>query len=379
VQGARPPEQTRDIGGRVPWLQIRLDVRLDGLVIAHTDPERRPDDELGRLDRFALDGQDLHLDGCLHRPGIERDAVDQDERLDVSAVVCEELCDAAAGRVSDDRDTVEVEVIEQLAHVARLRADVQASVDRSLGVAEAEEVGHEDAMPRGERRGQPPPQVRGQREPVQQEHRRSAPLVVVGKLAARRREPVHGRLVIASATRSARTVARTSCARITSAPAAAARTAAASEPSTRSVGSSASVSVPMKRLRDTPITSPASRSRKRPRSRSRARLCSRFLPKPIPGSTQSCSASTPSNSAASTRSRRYPCTSSTTSSYRGSTCIEPGSPCMCIRTMPAVPWAATRIMSGSAPPEMSLTIAAPAATPSAATFGWRVSMLIATS
>ena len=80
---------------------------------------------------------------------------------------------------------------------------------------------------------------------------------------------------------------------------------------------------------------PTSTGRPIPQIRSSPRMSARFwsgvLPKPIPGSRHTCSSGIPAATATASRSSRNAATSPTTSSYRGSTCIVRGSPCMCIR------------------------------------------------
>ena len=107
--------------------------------------------------RLALGGHDLDLADRVRRPPVERDAVDQHERLDVVALLDEELRDAAPGRVPDERHTIDVEGVEQLADVAGLRADVERDTGRLVRRAEPEQVGREHPVARREHRDQASP------------------------------------------------------------------------------------------------------------------------------------------------------------------------------------------------------------------------------
>ena len=92
---------------------------------------------------------------------------------------------------ADRRDTIQAEVVEQLADVGGLRADVERHAARLLGGAQPEQVRHDHAVAAREDRGQPAPQVRRQREPVQQQHGRAGALIEIGELAPRGDESVH--------------------------------------------------------------------------------------------------------------------------------------------------------------------------------------------
>ncbi|MNI61424.1 hypothetical protein D3C73_1166950 [compost metagenome] len=87
----------------------------------------------------------------------------------------------------------------------------------------------------------------------------------------------------------------------------------------------------------------------------------------------------PAISAANKRCTRKPCTSVKTSSYCGSACMWPGSPCMCISTTGTPVSAAASNAPSWRRPKMSLIIPAPAATAARITSGLKVSMLIGTA
>src|SRR6185436_6589957 len=116
----------------------------------------------------------------------------------------------------------------------------------------------------------------------------------------------------ATATFTASTVAATSCVRTMLAPARTAAVATATPPATRSSTARPS-STPNIDLRDTPISTGQPRPVSAGSPASRARLCSRRLPKPIPGSTTRRSPAMPLARQAAARSRRKSHTSATTS------------------------------------------------------------------
>src|SRR3954452_4970981 len=119
-------------------------------------------------------------------------------------------------------------------------------------------------------------------------------------------------------TRTASALARTSCTRTAQAPASAATTVSAAVASSRPAVARGPVSsasnVPRNDLRLGPTSSGRPNAKRSPSPASRAQLCSGVLANPNPGSTMTCSGSTPAATTSSTRSRSSAHTSRTTSS-----------------------------------------------------------------
>ena len=152
----------------------------------------------------------------------------------------------------------------------------------------------------------------------------------------------------------------------------AAPTDAASLP-TRAVGSPSTRASVL--FRDSPTSTGRPMLQIRASPRSSSRFCPGVLPKPIPGSRQTCSSGIPAATATARRSSRKPATSPTTSSYRGSTCIVRGSPCMCIRQTYAPASAITPASAGSPRNAVtSFTSAAPSPSARRATSDFDVSI-----
>ena len=189
-----------------------------------------------RLELCAGEVPDLDRAALHERPGVEvrrrcfveRHGVEQDQRVDTHAVQGDELRDRAAVAVADEGVPRDAELVEERCDRVRLRAEIGA-----------DELGHDDAEPRREQGREASPRVHAAGPAVEQDDD-----VGVRGTAVRVRDRHGSSLAIASATRSARTVASTSCTRTTSAPATAHQTAAASDASSRSAGSSAPVNVP---------------------------------------------------------------------------------------------------------------------------------------
>ena len=144
--------------------------------------------DFDRRERLPVLRQNLQLGRRPSGQWSERDAVDQDERLDAGWVGGQQLRDAAARRMPDRREAIHTEMVEKLLEVGGLRTDVECGADR--GFPEAPSPSRSGAITRWRPASagiNVAPQVRRQREPVQQEHGRAGALVVVGELAARGR------------------------------------------------------------------------------------------------------------------------------------------------------------------------------------------------
>ncbi len=105
---------------------------------------------------------------------------EDDEAFDALRVPCrKEPGHGRAPVVADDVRPLDPERVEQRLHVAEdEREPVVPDVRRPVGGAEAAEIGRDRTEPRpGERRDLTAPEVRGVREPVQEEHGRPRPLV----------------------------------------------------------------------------------------------------------------------------------------------------------------------------------------------------------
>src|SRR5579884_485530 len=178
----------------------------------------------------------------------------------------------------------------------------------------------------------------------------------------------HRACLIAAATASACTVGATSWTRMMAAPFSTASRLAAIEPPRRSIGSDGTTAL-MKRLREAPTRSGASKLFQVRSCAKQARLCSAVLPKPMPGSSTMRSCAMPALQAISSE-REKNSETSVIMSIDGSALSR-----LCMMMIGAPYSATTRAMSGSrCRPHTSLTIAAPASSAQAARAAFCVSM-----
>src|SRR5436190_2078520 len=84
-------------------------------------------------------------------------------------------------------------------------------------------------------------------------------------------------------------------------------------------------------FREKPTSTGLPRASRTSSRRTSWRFCATVLPKPMPGSRQTRASGMPCATANASRPSRKDATSAATSSYRGSSCIVRGSPCMCMR------------------------------------------------
>ena len=210
VERSSPTEERGHRIGVGPRRQVGPDVVLRNLALAHAQ-SRTPCGSRHRSSRTSPGPAGRTCSSVIASVGHRSNAMlsIRTSAVDIGARCGEQLRDAAARRMPDRRDAIQAEVVEQLADVGGLRADVERHAARLLGGAQPEQVRRDHAVTAREDRDQPTPQVRGQREPVQQQHRRAGALIEIRKLAPRGDESVHApSRTIASATRSARTVSR---------------------------------------------------------------------------------------------------------------------------------------------------------------------------
>ena len=120
-------------------------------------PQRSTDRVFDRLPARPLVPDHVQPGRGLVGPEVERDAVDQDERLDARMGGRQQLCDTAARRMPDRRDALHTEMVQKLHDVGGLGPDVERGASRLPRGAEPEEVRRDHSMPAGEHRDQAAP------------------------------------------------------------------------------------------------------------------------------------------------------------------------------------------------------------------------------
>src|SRR5918992_1361901 len=252
----------------------------------------------------ALIGRLVRSEGFHVGRGSECDGIQENERTD-PALESQELGHATSDVVSNNRELVHAELLQELPHVRRLRAHVESLGRWLLGVPVPDEVGNDRLESRGQQGGEIAPQVRGCWKAVQQNDRWARPLHRICHLAGRDTSTLslesgrHAR-TMASTTRTTLAISITSWTRTMCAPFATIYATAPAVPSRRSVTSVPWAS-PMNDFRDVPTSTGRPRSRRASFCCMSRRECSVVLPKPRPGSTQNRSHGTPASTAACNR------------------------------------------------------------------------------